>query len=78
MGSTHKVSYTVFRLGSGLFFDRVVLLFNLCARSGFGSDAGWRVPMRADEIRTLSCTTEASTRFCAAPFDCCEKTCLKN
>jgi hypothetical protein len=78
MGSTHKVRCTVCRLGVGLFFDRAAAVFNECGRMGFLGGAGWRVPMRADEILPLSCTTEASTASAAAPFDCSEKTYLSD
>jgi hypothetical protein len=49
------------RLSVG-FCERVVYLFNLCARVNFVTAAGYRVPMRADEIRALSCITLRSSR----------------
>jgi transposase len=68
MGSTHKVRCTVFRLGLGWLFDRVALLLNLCGRIGFWRGADCCVPMRADEIRPLSCLTEAFSVSAFAPF----------
>jgi hypothetical protein len=69
MGSTHKVRCTVFRLGLGLFFDRVAPVFNECGRGGFRCGAGCCVPVRADEIRPLSCLTAAFTASGKTPFD---------
>jgi hypothetical protein len=55
------------RLSVG-FCERGVLLFNLCARVNFVTAAGYRVPMRADFIRALSCNTEALSVSDNFPF----------
>jgi hypothetical protein len=48
--------------------ERVLFLFIVCARVHFVTGAGWVVVLRADEIRALSCTTEASSVSFAALF----------
>src|ERR671918_2387598 len=78
MGLTQRSRWTVVVLALFQFVARVPFGRNGFARGVWVTAAGWREAVRADAIRALSCLTEASTRFPAATFDCCEKTCLKN
>jgi hypothetical protein len=55
------------RLSVG-FCERVIYLPKVCARVNFVTAAGWRMPMRADFFRALSCLTEASSVSAFAPF----------
>src|ERR687896_1997342 len=78
IGLTQRSRWTVVVLTLFPFVERGVFLFNRFARRGVCTAAGCGVAVRADAIRALSCLTEASPRFSAAPFDCCEKMDLNN
>src|SRR5919106_6013220 len=73
MGFTQRSRWTVVVLALFLFVERVLFGRNGFARGVWVTAAGWGVPVRADEIRALSCRTEALTAAAKPPFDCWRK-----